>query len=281
MEKKNVVFLTVLAIATLLTAVVGTTFAYFTATVTNATEPTATQVTTATDLGVTYSDGTQLQLLNGVPGAKSNTKRISVTNNSNTTSLSYSIKWTNVVNNFVQGEGNTDDLVYTLQKVTLNNGEVATSTPAGGPEAVTNAYVTTTLGAMSGTKAYSCAAVSNIGKATITAAADGCELTVYKVPSAPAQNEADPVLVSGTLAPSAVDYYDLTIYYLETGLEQNTNQSTAGNYTCVEPQSTPATNDQAGCEAAGGQWTGTVAARTVTFTSTLQTVLETVTAPQS
>ena len=33
MEKKNVVFLTVLAVATLLTAVVGTTFAYFTATV--------------------------------------------------------------------------------------------------------------------------------------------------------------------------------------------------------------------------------------------------------
>ena len=35
MEKKNVVFLTVLAIATLLTAVVGTTFAYFTASLTN------------------------------------------------------------------------------------------------------------------------------------------------------------------------------------------------------------------------------------------------------
>ena len=31
MDKKNVVFLTVLAVATLLTAVVGTTFAYFTA----------------------------------------------------------------------------------------------------------------------------------------------------------------------------------------------------------------------------------------------------------
>ena len=34
MEKKNVIFLSVIAVATLLTAVVGTTFAYFTATVT-------------------------------------------------------------------------------------------------------------------------------------------------------------------------------------------------------------------------------------------------------
>ena len=31
MEKKNVIFLSVIAVATLLTAVIGTTFAYFTA----------------------------------------------------------------------------------------------------------------------------------------------------------------------------------------------------------------------------------------------------------
>ena len=34
MEKKNVIFLSVIAVATLLTAVIGTTFAYFTANIT-------------------------------------------------------------------------------------------------------------------------------------------------------------------------------------------------------------------------------------------------------
>ena len=46
MEKKNVVFLTVLAVATLLTAVVGTTFAYFTATVQGNGSATTTTITT-------------------------------------------------------------------------------------------------------------------------------------------------------------------------------------------------------------------------------------------
>ena len=47
MEKKNMVLLTVIAVATLLVAVVGATFAYFTATSTTSGNETTTSATTA------------------------------------------------------------------------------------------------------------------------------------------------------------------------------------------------------------------------------------------
>ena len=120
MEKKNVVFLTVLAIATLLTAVVGTTFAYFTATVTGNTTATTTTVSSAT-LGVTYTDGEDISSANIIPGWTAS-KTISVKNDS-TVAVTYDIAWTNLANTFVQGgaEGaKTDDFVYTLTKTSVN-----------------------------------------------------------------------------------------------------------------------------------------------------------------
>ena len=61
MEKKNVIFLSVIAVATLLTAVIGTTFAYFTAnfTVSNKQNATST-VTTKTLSGVTITLGNKI-----------------------------------------------------------------------------------------------------------------------------------------------------------------------------------------------------------------------------
>ena len=72
MEKKNVVFLTVLSIATLLTAVVGTTFAYFTATFTGTNEANG-SVTTAAICGMEvnvgeFQDGGVTQILPGWVG---------------------------------------------------------------------------------------------------------------------------------------------------------------------------------------------------------------------
>jgi len=120
MEKKNVVFLTVLAIATLLTAVVGTTFAYFTATVTGNDAATTTTISSAT-IAVAYSDGADISEANILPGWTAS-KTISVTNSS-TVAVTYDIAWTNVTNTFVQGgvEGSkTDDFVYTLTKTSTN-----------------------------------------------------------------------------------------------------------------------------------------------------------------
>ena len=111
MEKKNVVFLTVLAIATLLTAVVGTTFAFFTATVTGNDTAQETTVTTAT-LGVEYSDGAQINATNIAPGWTSSAKTITVTNNSSI-AVNYDINWTAVSNTFVTGTWNEDTFTKT------------------------------------------------------------------------------------------------------------------------------------------------------------------------
>ena len=215
MEKKNVVFLTVLAVATLLTAVVGTTFAYFTATVTNTNTPTATQITTASDLGITYSDGAEIGMTNIVPGQYTDEKTITVTNNSSTTAMHYQITWENVANTFSKGASNTtDDLVYSL----TSGGSNKIGTTGYASAATTNNYSTTTLGAMTTGKAYSVAG----GKATIDAGTT--ELTVAAVPA----NGVDAILVPDTeIAAGATHTYVLRVYYLETGVSQIENQSSS------------------------------------------------------
>ena len=69
MEKKNMVLLTVIAVATLLVAVVGATFAYFTATVNTTGEETSTQVTTTKLATVTYKTGDTVTKSDWCPGS--------------------------------------------------------------------------------------------------------------------------------------------------------------------------------------------------------------------
>ena len=259
MEKKNVVFLTVLAVATLLTAVVGTTFAYFTATVTNTNTPTATTVTTASDLGITYSDGDQIGMSNIVPGQYTDEKTITVTNNSTTSAMHYQITWDEVVNNFVKGATDTtDDLVYSL----TSGGANKIGTTGYASAATTNDYVTTTLGAMAGTKAYSVAG----GKATIDAGTS--EITVAAVPA----NGVDAILVPDTeIAAGATHTYVLRVYYLETGISQNENQSAKGTTVAAHCDGAEGA-DESACTTAGGTWVpaSTSGAKTVSFSGKLK-----------
>ena len=83
MEKKNMVFLSVIAVATLLTAVVGTTFSFFTATVSPDDDNPAqnTTITTPT-LGITYAQEGTINMTNVVPGAADKSFIFSVTNGS-------------------------------------------------------------------------------------------------------------------------------------------------------------------------------------------------------
>jgi len=73
MEKKNTILLTVIAIATLLVAVVGATFAYFTATVNvdeNTKDQNTTNVTTQTMVSATMEFGNKVTATNVLPGYK-------------------------------------------------------------------------------------------------------------------------------------------------------------------------------------------------------------------
>ena len=73
MEKKNTILLTVIAIATLLVAVVGATFAYFTATVSvdeETKDKNVTNVTTQTMASATMAFGNKVDATNVLPGYK-------------------------------------------------------------------------------------------------------------------------------------------------------------------------------------------------------------------
>ena len=146
MEKKNVVFLTVLAVATLLTAVVGTTFAYFTARVTGNDTATVTTIKAA-QLGVTYSDGAQVTGTNIIPGWNA-TKRITVENTSDV-DVTYSIYWDNITNTFVNdtnpvGNVSEENFYYTVVSsstdeatspaATITGEQAMPDTPASGTE---------------------------------------------------------------------------------------------------------------------------------------------------
>ena len=71
MEKKNVIFLSVIAVATLLTAVIGTTFAYFTASVTTDNSGNSnTTVKTKTIAGAVMDMGSKIEATGVYPGYK-------------------------------------------------------------------------------------------------------------------------------------------------------------------------------------------------------------------
>ena len=81
MEKKNTILLTVIAVATLLVAVVGATFAYFTASVTTENkENNTTTVQTRTIASATMDFGSKVEASNVLPGYKT-VKTVTVAGN--------------------------------------------------------------------------------------------------------------------------------------------------------------------------------------------------------
>ena len=79
MEKKNVIFLSVIAVATLLTAVIGTTFAYFTASITTSNADNSnTTVKTKVIAGAVMDMGSKIEATGVYPGYKT-VKPITVT----------------------------------------------------------------------------------------------------------------------------------------------------------------------------------------------------------
>ena len=117
MEKKKTIALTVIAVATLLVAVVGATYAYFSAKIkeTNKTET----VIKSNELGLIFTGETEINENSLIPG-DSFTKTFKVENTSNR-AVTYNIYMQNITNEF------NEDLVYTLIDET---GEVVAETKA-------------------------------------------------------------------------------------------------------------------------------------------------------
>ena len=215
MDKKNVVFLTVLAVATLLTAVVGTTFAYFTATVAGNGTATTTTITTANNLGINYSDGAQITGNAIVPGWMA-TKTVTVTNNGDTP-VNYQINWTAVNNTFSKGHsGATDDLVYSLTKKVGSGTASNVIGTTGYATAATTRALADGFTKVAG-KAYSAASGVTVGTSSTV-------IPVAAVPSGTGTTSAT-LVPSTSIAAGEVHTYVLTVYFVETGVEQNENQS--------------------------------------------------------
>ncbi len=128
MEKKNIIFLSVIAVATLLTAVVGTTFSFFTATVKpDMDDPAKTTTVTTPTLGITYAQEGTINMTNVVPGAADKSFIFSVTNTSDV-STTYNLIWSDVTGNIAGTEASSKDLTYKIDKCT-DGASCASTTP--------------------------------------------------------------------------------------------------------------------------------------------------------
>lgn len=120
-NNKSTIFLTVIAIATLLVAVVGATFAFFSTNIQGNDDAQSVIVKTA-KLGIVYEFGQELKGENISTGWTSPAKTFTIENTGDV-DMTYHIGWVNVVNTFgdeIDGVvGKPEELTYTI---TCDNG---------------------------------------------------------------------------------------------------------------------------------------------------------------
>lgn len=138
-NKGQTIFLSVVGIATLLVAIVGATFAWFSATVTGNDTASSVTVQTAT-IGITFTDGNELSIPNALPGSyKTKTFTVAAAEGS-TIDQNFAINWDVLKFDFV----NKEDLVYELSGVsslTEDAGTLVTKTETAMPTEVGTAEI--------------------------------------------------------------------------------------------------------------------------------------------
>lgn len=155
-KKGNTVLLTVIAVATLLVAVVGATFAYFTASVAGNDTASSVVVKTAQIGTITYTNGNEVKLENAYPGATSNEVKFTIALDQDaTTSVHYTLKWVNVTNDFDP----SSDLVYSLKGTDRSTGSVQNGEQSKLIDDITNKEVPTTSGTIIGSGIVSGASI--------------------------------------------------------------------------------------------------------------------------
>jgi len=103
-ERNNTVLLVIIATATLLVAMVGATFAFFSATVTKTGDTNSVKIQTAT-IGITYNHGNAVDVTDLMPGGPIDSKTVTIENTSTNYEARYTLKWADgVVNEFTRQE---------------------------------------------------------------------------------------------------------------------------------------------------------------------------------
>ena len=114
LTKKNTIILTIISFATLIIAICGATFAYFTAKVRNDTTNREIVIKSAQIGTVNFITTNEIRLENAYPGATSNKLEFSISSDDDASSdVKYNLNWSDILNDFV----NKKDLVYTLTAV--------------------------------------------------------------------------------------------------------------------------------------------------------------------
>lgn len=111
-NNRNRIVLLILGVATVLIALIGATFAYFTSVINSPKGNQSITVTTTEVQGVTYTASDPLTLVDALPGDHSQTT-FSISNPNSTASVKYGLKLVVDVDNFVNTEGN-NQLVVTI-----------------------------------------------------------------------------------------------------------------------------------------------------------------------
>ena len=185
-KKGNTILLTVIAIATLLVAVVGATFAYFTATI-SGNDNASSIIVHAANLGtITFTDGQEIKLENALPGANTS-KQFTIAASEATIPIKYGVKLNIKTNEFIDTTGNEgNDLVYTLSG---------------------------TKGAGTGESGALISGTENI------------EEGGHKDLAITGSSSSSMFLGQGTLGVGETHTYTFTIKFKETGSDQNSNQN--------------------------------------------------------
>lgn len=137
----NTVLLTVIGVATLLVALVGATFAYFSASINNDSNQSV-SITTAAPVALVYNGSTALTIPNAKPG-DTGTAKFTVTNpefgtdgtTKNETTFKYTLTLHNDLNSFTATPNGANQLVLTVASEGLDNDLGADVTDGSGKAA--------------------------------------------------------------------------------------------------------------------------------------------------
>ena len=141
-NRGQTIFMSVIGVATLLVAIIGATFAYFTIQVTGNNTASSITITTADVAGVTFTDGPAITVANAYPGySKQKTFTVASTDGGADSSIDYIIELVTSNAQLAAASQNTNEVYYTISGSKPNG-----STGTVSPSTSTTANLPTTTG---------------------------------------------------------------------------------------------------------------------------------------
>ena len=127
-NKGQTIFMSVIGVATLLVAIVGATFAYFTIQVSGNNTASSITITTADVAGVTFTDGSAITVANAYPGySKQKTFTIVSAGGNANSSIDYIIELVTSNAGLPAASNTANEVYYTIKGAKSGSGSVSTT----------------------------------------------------------------------------------------------------------------------------------------------------------